>query len=196
MSAGLLRCVVRWLLAFACCLGTLPLAQAAGHTLDFRYHEIVPIDLLYVVNASVEMPTAPRLQELVENGLSVPFQADFVVTHARWYWFDETVVERSMTFRLTYQALTRQYRLTIGSIHRNFTSFDEAMRAMLTIRNWSVLDRSSLSDGETYNASLRFRLDVTQLPKPFQVAALGNRDLDLTTGWTHWNFVAQTTDPR
>ncbi|MBS1209825.1 MAG: hypothetical protein H6R19_2223 [Proteobacteria bacterium] len=173
-----------------------PAAQAAGHGMDFRYHEVVPVDLLYVVNASIEMQPNPRLQEMVESGLAIPFQAEFVLTHPRWYWMDETIVERTMNFRLSYHALTRQYRLAIGSIHRSFTSFDEALRAMLTLRNWAVLDRSRLSDGESYEAALRVRLDTGQLPKPFQVAALGNRDLDLTTSWARWNFVASAMDSR
>jgi len=28
------------------------------------------------------------------------------------------------------------------------------------------------------------------------VAALGSRDLDLSTNWVHWNFVAQALEPR
>ena len=76
--------------------------------------------------------------------------------------------------------------IKVGSLNRNFSSFDEAVRALLSVHNWSVIERSRLREGETYAASLRFRLDVASLPKPFQVAALGSRDLDLTTGWTTW----------
>jgi hypothetical protein len=177
-------------------LGLLPEAQAAGRGMSFRYHEIVPVEQHYVVNASVELQPNPRLQELVDGGLSIPFVAEFTITRSRWYWLDETVVERNTSFRLFYHALTRQYRLSIGGIHRNFSSFDDALRAMLTLRNWAVAEHGNLTDGETYNASLRFRLDTAQLPKPFQVAALGSRDLDLTTNWVHWNFVAQALDPR
>lgn len=164
--------------------------------MEFRYHEVVPVDQLYILNASVEMQPSPQLQEMVESGLSVPFQAEFVLTRARWYWLDETVVTRSMNFRLAHHALTRQYRLSIGRIHRSFASFDEALRAMLTLRNWTVVDRNRLTDGEPYEAELRLRLDIGQLPKPFQVAALGNRELDLTTGWARWSFIASTADAR
>lgn len=192
-----LRAVCR--VALVCLLFALlpQMAHAAGgRGMNFRYHEIVPVEQHYVVNASVELQPNPRLQELVDGGLSIPFVAEFTITRARWYWFDETVIERNTSFRLFYHALTRQYRLSIGGIHRNFTSFDDALRAMLTLRNWAVAEHGNLTDGETYNASLRFRLDTTQLPKPFQVAALGNRDLDLTTNWVHWSFVAQPLEPR
>lgn len=170
--------------------------MAASKGLEFRSHEIVPIDLLYVVNASVDMPPNARLEEILESGVSIPFKAEFVLTRSRWWWLDETVEQRTIDFRLFYHALTRQYRLSIGSIHRSFRTYDEALRAMLSIRNWAVADRSRLADGETYTAALRFRLDMSQLPKPFQVVIFGNRDLDLSTGWVQWNFVASATDPR
>lgn len=173
-----------------------PAAMASGKGLEFRSHEIVPIDLLYVVNASVDMPPNARLEEILESGVSIPFKAEFVLTRSRWWWLDETVEQRNIDFRLFYHALTRQYRLSIGSIHRSFRTYDEALRAMLSIRNWAVADRSRLADGETYTAALRFRLDMSQLPKPFQVVIFGNRDLDLTTGWVQWNFAASATDPR
>lgn len=189
--------MIRWvLLVCAVLLCGIPAAQASGRGMSFRYHEIVPVEQHYVVNASVELQPNPRLQELVDGGLSIPFIAEFTITRSRWYWLDETVIERDMNFRLFYHALTRQYRLSIGGIHRNFTSFDDALRAMLTLRNWAVAEHNSFRDGDTYTASLRFRLDTAQLPKPFQVAALGNRDLDLTTNWVHWNFVAQPSEPR
>lgn len=171
-------------------------ARAASRGLDFRFQEVVPVDQLYVVNASLELQPNPRLQEMVDSGVAIPFQAEFVLTRSRWWWLDESVVERTLDFRLFYHALTRQYRLSIGSIHRSFRSFDEALRAMLGIRNWSVIERSRLSPGESYKAALRFRLDMSQLPKPFQVVIFGNRELDLSTGWVQWNFVAPAAEQR
>ncbi|WP_158239179.1 DUF4390 domain-containing protein [Uliginosibacterium sp. TH139] len=183
-----------WLLIFMMLCA--PAAQAAGKGLDFRFQEIVPVDQVYVVNASLEMQANPRLEEMIASGVSIPFQAEFTLTRTRWYWLDESVVERNLDFRLSYHALTRQYRLSVGSIHRSFGSFEDALRALLSIRNWSVIDRNRLTPGETYKASLRFRLDMSQLPKPFQVVVFGNRELDVSTGWVQWNFLAQGPDPR
>lgn len=178
-----------------CSLLSLP-ALAASRGLDFRSQEMVAIDQLYVVNASLELQANPRLQEMVESGVAIPFQAEFNLTRSRWWWLDETVVERTIEFRLFYHALTRQYRLSIGSIHRNFRSFEDALRAMLAIRNWSIIERSRLTPGESYKASLRFRLDMSQLPKPFQVVVFGNKDLDLSTGWVQWTVIPQAADAR
>lgn len=171
-------------------------ALAVGRTLDLRGQEIVPIDQAYVVNASIEMAPNPRLEEVLESGVALPFRAEFTLTRARWWWLDETVVERTMELRLSYHALTRQYRLSVGSIHRSFRTYEEALRALLAVRNWTVVERNRLSEGETYTAAMRFRLDMSQLPKPFQVVIFGNRDLDLSTGWIQWNFVPPSLDPR
>lgn len=173
-----------------------PALQAIGPGFEFRYSEIVPVEQQYIVNTAVNMAPNPRVQELVEAGIAVPFVAEFLLTRPRWYWFEEVILERSLDLRLSYHALTRQYRVSVGSLHRNFLSYEEALRALLTIRNWAVLDRNQLREGQSYNVALRFRLDLGQLPKPFQVAALGSRDLDLSTGWVNWTFLATSRDPK
>ncbi|NUM88210.1 MAG: DUF4390 domain-containing protein, partial [Bdellovibrionales bacterium] len=40
-----------------------------------------------------------------------------------------------------------------------------------------------LHKGEDYRAQTRMRLDISQLPKPFQVNALTNRDWNLASDW-------------
>ena len=43
-----------------------------------------------------------------------------------------------------------------------------------------------MSAGTDYQAALRMRLDVTQLPKPFQVNALTSREWNLASDWRRW----------
>jgi hypothetical protein len=164
--------------------------QADGRTaLSFHYTEIVAVEDHYVVNAAITSAPQARLEELVQAGVSVPFVAEFVLTRPRWYWFDEVIVERIIDMHLSYHALTRQYRLSVGGLHRSFPSFDQAFAALLSLRNWAVADVDQLPSGQSLNAALRFRLDISQLPRPFQVAALGNRDLDISTNWARWTFL-------
>lgn len=186
------RLTALWrLLVFALVFG-LPLGLHADSRsgLSFHYTEIVAVENHYIVNATISGEPSARLEELVQGGVSMPFVAEFVLSRSRWYWFDDVVVERVMDMRLSYHALTRQYRLTVGGLHRSFPSFDQALVALLSLRNWAVADTDQLASGQSYNAALRFRLDLSQLPKPFQVAALGSRDLNISTNWTRWTFLA------
>ena len=47
----------------------------------------------------------------------------------------------------------------------------------------------ALTKGARYDAAVRLRLDVTQLPKPFQINALASRDWSLQSEWYRWSFV-------
>ncbi|MDP2882851.1 MAG: DUF4390 domain-containing protein [Azonexus sp.] len=142
----------------------------------------------YVLSADFKFELNPRLEEAVTKGVVLYFVADFELARARWYWLDEKLVSRSLTYRLSYHALTRQYRLTTGGLHQSFQSLSEATQVLSRLRNWTVIDKNdkAVRSGEAYAASLRLRLDVTQLPRPFQISALGNRDWSLASDWKTW----------
>jgi hypothetical protein len=143
----------------------------------------------YVVSADFSFELNQRLEETVNKGVVLYFVADFELTRDRWYWLDEKLVSRSLTYRLSYHALTRQYRLTTGSgLHQSFSSLSEALTILSRLRNWVVIDKGdkAIKAGEPYQAALRLRLDITQLPKPFQMTSLGNRDWSLSSDWKTW----------
>jgi hypothetical protein len=51
------------------------------------------------------------------------------------------------------------------------------------VRNWKVIEKGALSPRDDYDAQVRMRLDVTQLPKPFQVNAITSREWNLSSDW-------------
>jgi hypothetical protein len=51
-----------------------------------------------------------------------------------------------------------------------------------------VLDRTvSFADAD-YQAAVRMRLDITRLPKPFQLSALTSPDLQLDSPWKRFTL--------
>jgi hypothetical protein len=143
----------------------------------------------YVLSADFRFELNPRLEEAVTKGVVLYFVADFELTKGRWYWFDEKLASRSLTYRLSYHALTRQYRLSTGGLHQSFQTLSEAVQVLSRLRNWTVVDSKNeklIRPGEPCEAFLRMRLDVTQLPRPFQITALGNRDWSLGSDWKSW----------
>jgi hypothetical protein len=142
----------------------------------------------FVLNAEFQVELNPRLEEVVARGVPLYIGADFELRRPRWYWFDEVVAQRSLTWRLSYHALTRQYRLSTGALHQNFATLDDALRILSRIRDLLVAERSALKTGLAYEARLRMQLDLTQLPKPLQVSAIGDRDWDLGSDWHEWVF--------
>jgi hypothetical protein len=174
-----------WLLALV--LACLPLTASADGAIT--YAEIVAGEEGYVVNADIDLDLNSRLADAIARGVSLYFTAEFSVERSRWYWLDQVVVERELNYRLSYHAITRSYRLSVGNFHQSFETLEEAQRTMLRIRNWQILEIDDLQPRTSYNAALRFYLDTAQLPKPFQVTAIGSRDWNLATDPLRWTFL-------
>jgi hypothetical protein len=175
---------VRWL-----ALALLFLALAAGAAeIEVKSADITLGEEAWQLDAEFGIDLGHRLEEVVSRGVALYFVAEFELTRARWYWVDEHVIGRMQTWRLSYNALTRQYRLSSGALHQNFATLGEALGVLARLRNWVVADKAQLKAGEPYNAALRLKLDLTQLPKPFQVTAIGNKDWNLTAEVKRWSF--------
>ncbi|MDH5222015.1 MAG: DUF4390 domain-containing protein [Betaproteobacteria bacterium] len=136
-----------------------------------------------ILSADFAFEFSRPLQEAVANGVPLHFLVEFELTRPRWYWFDEVTASRRTQWRLSYHALSRQYRLSTGALHQNFAHLEDALDVMRRLRNWQVLERSVRMTGSTYDAAVRMRLDTAQLPRPLQVSALTNRELRLESAW-------------
>lgn len=123
------------------------------------------------------------LEDAVKRGIALYFVIDFELYRERWYWFDRQLVHRTLSYRLSYSALTRQFRLARGSLALPFDTLEEALGTLRRVRGWKVIERGSLRPDEDYRAQLRLRLDTSQLPRPFQINALTNRDWTLASDW-------------
>ena len=136
-----------------------------------------------LLNATFEFEMPQALEEAVQKGIALYFNIEFEMFRKRWYWFDRRVASSTLTYRLSYSPLTRQYRLARGGLSQPFESLDEALGLLKSVRNWRVADKGLLSAREEYDAQVRMRLDVTQLPKPFQVNAITSREWTLASDW-------------
>ena len=140
------------------------------------------------LSADFSFELNPRLAEAVANGVPLYFVVEFALTRPRWYWFDEKAADKRIQLRLSYHALSRHYRLSTGVLQQNYSTLEEALNVLRRLRNWHVLDRTTTLADANYDAALRMRLDVTLLPKPFQLSALTSRDLNLESHWKHFVF--------
>jgi Domain of unknown function (DUF4390) len=136
-----------------------------------------------VLDADFAFELTPRLADVVANGVPLYFRVEFELTRRRWYWFDETTATRRLQVRLSYHALSRQYRLSTGLLQQNFATLEEALNVLRRVRNWLVVDRTAALSGGDYEAAVRMRHDASMLPKPFQLSALTGRELHLESSW-------------
>lgn len=136
-----------------------------------------------LLNATFEFELPQALEDAVQKGIALYFNIEFELLRKRWYWFDRKVASSTLTYRLSYSPLTRQYRLGRGGLSQSFESLEEALSLLKSVRNWKVAEKSVLGPRDEYDAQVRMRLDVTQLPKPFQVNAITSREWTLASDW-------------
>lgn len=180
-----LRAILPWLAALMLLLA--PPTGAADERIGVMAaaleHQDDGASRAIVLNATFEFELPQALEEAVQKGIALYFSIEFELSRKRWYWFDRMVASQKLVYRLSYSPLTRQYRLARGGLSQPFDSLDEALALLKSVRNWKVMDRAQLSPRDDYGAQVRMRLDVSQLPKPFQVNAITSREWSLASDW-------------
>tara|TARA_Y100001936_G_C15961483_1_gene605827 strand:+ start:109 stop:738 length:630 start_codon:yes stop_codon:yes gene_type:complete len=163
-----------------------PTAKAEG--IKLKFVELDAVDNDYQFNADVEIVLSPTLKKALKKGIALYFVTDFRLVSPRWYWFDKRIARSKQRDSLSYYALTRQYRLSGGLQNQSFSTLKEALRVLGRVRDRLIERNAELLQGKTHIAKLRIRLDLSRLPKPFQVEALGSKAWNLSSGWHQWNL--------
>lgn len=188
LPAIALVCAAVWL-AVSLLLTPRP-AHAVGESLEVTAARLdAQPDEGLVLSVDVSLALSPRLEDAVSRGVPLWFVLEFELTRPRWYWWDERAVSRSQTWRLSYHALTRQYRVALNNgIAQSYGTLAEALAAMSRVRGWRVAEGDRVSRATAYDAAVRFRLDTQQLPKPFQVSALTDREWTPESPWRRFTW--------
>jgi hypothetical protein len=143
----------------------------------------------YVLNSDFHLDLNGPLLEALNNGVSLGFLVEFELTRPRWYWFDEKAAYEKLELRLSYLTLAQQYRLSSGTLYQNFPTLSEALQALGKVHGWAVLGQDQVDNGRSYVAAVRLRLDPAQLPTPFRVSSVTNREWTLASDWKKFPFV-------
>jgi hypothetical protein len=170
------------------CVLALAAAAARADEIEVSGAHLAATEDGVVLSADFAFELNPRLAEVVTNGVPLYFVVEFELTRPRWYWFDEKAATKRIQLRLSYHALSRYYRLSTGVLQQNYGTLEEAMNVLRHLRNWQVVEHTAGLADATYEAAVRMRLDVTLLPKPFQLSALTSRDLNLESPWKRFSF--------
>lgn len=180
------------LLACACLVCALPgtaRAEAPATEISLLKFERASDAVLLTATLKFELPAA--VQDALLKGVAIIFVAEADVLRERWYWMNKKVVSAERHMRLAYQPLTRRWRLNVASgrisnvglgmaLNQNFESLPDALAAVQRLSRWKIADVSDIDLEQNHLVDFRFRLDVSQLPRPLQIGTLGQTDWDIS----------------
>ena len=162
--------------------------SASAEGIKIKSLELERVENDWLLNAAFQIELSPGLEDAVQKGVVLYFQTEFELTRSRWYWFEEKPAFAQRQARLSYQPLTQQYRISSEGFTFSAKTISEALQAVGTIGGWRVIDNGQLDASKSYTAGLRMTLDLSKLPKPFQVNALNNRDWNVSSDWLRFPF--------
>ncbi|MBI3044107.1 MAG: DUF4390 domain-containing protein [Betaproteobacteria bacterium] len=154
--------------------------------IEVRKAALVAAEDGYFLEADFDIALTHTLEDALNKGVPLHFTLEFELIRPRWYWFNEKIANSRQQYRLSFNALTRQYRVGIGTLYQNFASLADALAFMSRVRLREIAEPGALGKGASYTAALRLRLDTSQLPRPFQISTVGSRDWSLSSDWHRW----------
>ena len=146
------------------------------------------VDEGVILSAQIRLDLPAQLDDALQKGLPLFFLAEATILRDRWYWTDKEVARATRHLRLAFHPLTRRWRLLVSNspitstgaaLGQSFESREEAMAAIERIGGWKIADGPEIGAAPRYTVTLRFRLDLAQLPRPVQIGALGQEDAGL-----------------
>lgn len=176
------------LLILVCFLGIAQAQQTSPDGPQVLRIEPLLADGWLHIDADVRLPVSDDLRFFAERGVTLYFTADLEVVKPRRWWFDSDVVQTQQTWRVVYNALTRQWRVGTGDLSLPEATLDDALTQVRNIRGWAVLPATELDSDEEYVGRMRVRLDTSLLARPFRVDALNSSAWSLSTPWKDFSF--------
>ena len=140
------------------------------------------------VSAVVQFELTPVVEDALTKGIPMFFVAQADLYQNRWYWTDRRVTSAVRTIRLAYQPLTRRWRVNIvaglinssgglrATLNQNYDSLAEAISAVQRLSRWKVAESSEIEPDVAHRLDFNFSLDLSQLPRPFQIGVAGQKD--------------------
>ena len=141
----------------------------------------------YYLQATFNFDLPIGVEEALNKGVPLYFIAEVDVLKERWYWSDKLITHNERHMRLSYQPLTRRWKVYISSqpisnsglgvaMGQSYESLSEALAVVRRVTRWKIADKQEIDSSNKYHYNFNFRLDLSQLPRPLQMGAFGDSE--------------------
>jgi hypothetical protein len=148
----------------------------------------VIIENMYTVNANISYLLGKESRNALEHGIPLEFDIDIRIRkHRPWLW-DQTLVYKTITFRLEHQPLSGDYlvtRLNDGDLEQ-FQNLEDVLKYIGEIKNFPLTDTSMLKTGGNLYAQIKSHLNIEALPAPLRPLAYISTEWRLSSPWQSW----------
>lgn len=190
----LLRCFIAFVLFVISPMQVVHAANSDGAApASISFLQAERSDGAVFLNAQLAFDLPAPIEDVLLKGIPLFFVAEAEVRRDRWYWYDKKLAVSTRQIRLAYQPLTRRWRLNVsnssgsngsglgGGLPQYFDTLVEALSKVQRISRWRIVELTELDPEALHTVELSFKLDISQLPRPFQIGLIGQNDWNIST---------------
>jgi hypothetical protein len=193
LTKMLLRCLVAFVFFVIFAMNIALAANSDGSTpASISTLQVERGDGAIFLNAQLAFDLPAPIEDVLLKGIPLFFVAEAEIRRDRWYWYDKKLAIATRQIRLAYQPLTRRWRLNVsntsgsngsglgGGLPQYFDTLPEALSKVQRISRWRIIDLAELDPDVLHTVELNFKLDISQLPRPFQISLIGQNDWNIS----------------
>ena len=178
MFARWQRLGAHWLTAFLL-LGAATCWSLLAQAPELSQFKMTRSDEGLLLDVAVRFDLPHPVEDALHKGVPLYFVADASLYHNRRYWRDRRVASASRTWRLSYQPLTRNYRVSFGGLSQSFDNLNDAVTTVSRIGRWKLAEPDQIGDSEALYVEFSYKLDTGMLPRAMQIGIGGQPDWNL-----------------
>ena len=159
-------------------------AQQAVQATDIRLER--GEDGIYL-NANLDFELPASLEDALTRGMPLSFVLQADVLRERWYWYDKRIQRTERYIRMSYQPLSRRWRVHVSAqatqstglgvtLGNSYDSLKDALQAVQKINRWKVAELNVLNTDAKQRLDVNFSVDLSQLPQALQFGNLSSSD--------------------
>ena len=184
---GSMRGLMRWLVVLMFCFGLMQV-NASAQAAEISQLNVERAEDGVYLSANVRFELPAPVEDALLKGIAMFFVVEADIYQSRWYWTDRRVASAARTIRLAYQPLTRVWRVNIvngvvqgasglrATLNQNYDSLTDALSAVQRLSRWRIADNADIEVDGSYKLEFSYSLDLSQLPRPFQIGVVGQKD--------------------
>lgn len=139
------------------------------------------------LSGNLEFELPPSLEDALTRGMPLSFVMQADVLRERWYWYDKRIQRAERYIRISYQPLSRRWRVHVSAqamqatglgvtLGNTYDSLKDALQAVKKINRWKVAELSAVTTDAKQRLVLNFGVDLSQLPQALQFGNLSSSD--------------------
>ena len=160
--------------------------QASKVNIEFATSTLV--NEHYRVDAYIDYEFDDEVLTALAHGIALRIDTYIRVKRERnWLW-DPVIRDETISFLLERHALSDHYLLTnLNTEHKEqFQYLDEALRAMGSINDHFLFDKSTIDPDATYIGYIMAELNIEALPPPLRPIAYISSQWQAQSPWYEW----------